>query len=277
MISPERQQRIGLRTETVTRQAAIREIRTVGRVAFDPELATAQREFMEISQNVPSLRSAAISHLKLLGMSDGEIRDLEKRTGNSRIAPTSLYLPGPNDPIWIYATLYEGEMDLVKPGMKAIITLPQGPEKPLSGLVRSLDPVVNPMTRSIRARIEIPKAGGQIRPDSFVNVSLQVDLGEALLIPKSALIDTGTRKVVFVVDSSQNFQSRDIKTGPEAGKEVIVLEGLQEGEKVVSSAAFLVDSESSLKTNLSQSPTPGCPEGQVWDLGMSMCMPKVGS
>jgi len=274
-ISSDRQKLIGLKTETAVKKPATKEIRTVGRVAFDPDLAVAQREYIEILKNVPSLKDAARSNLRLKGMSEEEIRELD-RVGKN------LYLPAPGDTVWIYATLYQEEMNLVKPGMKAVITLPSDVGTPFSGEVKSVDPVVNPMTRSGRARIEIPGAGGKLRPDSYVDVSLRIDLGEALTIPKSAVIDTGMRKVAFVVTDGQSFQSRDIKTGPEvvsaSGGDVIVLEGISEGEKVVSSAAFLVDSESRLKAAASSPQSaPSCPDKQYWDVGMAMCMPKVGS
>ena len=80
-----------------------------------------------------------------------------------------------------------------------------------------------------------------------MNVVLQIDLGEQVAIPQSAVIDTGTRKVAFVVHDGEHFQSREIKTGPEAGDDIVVLDGIQEGETVVVSSTFMVDSESQLK------------------------------
>ncbi len=246
-ISPERQQLIGIKTEAAEKKAVTKEIRTVGRVAFDPELAVAQREYIEIVRNVPSLKRAALSHLKLLGMSNEEIRSLEKKGKTS----SNLYLPETGDSVWVYATLYQREVDSVKPGLEAEISLPSGPERKWTGTIRAVDPVIDPMTRSVRARIEVPGAGGLIRPDTYLNVTIKVDLGEAITIPKSAVIDTGARQIVFVVHEDRHFQSRDIKIGSEVGNEVVVLDGIQEGEKVVSSAAFLVDSESQLKAAVS--------------------------
>lgn len=252
-ISPERQQLIGVKTEAAIKKLVLKEIRTLGRVAFDPELAVAEREFVEIVQNVPSLRAAAVSRLRLLGMSEEEIRVLEKKgKGNLPSGSTNLYLPKEGDSVWVYATLYEGEMDLVSPGDKATITLPSSATKSFEGVVRAVDPVVNAMTRSVRARIEVPKGGGGLRPDSYVDVVMNVDLGEQLVIPKSAVIDTGTRRVVFVMKEGnlpegQTFESRDIKTSAELVDEVVVAEGLHEGEVVVNKATFLVDSESQLK------------------------------
>lgn len=272
-IPPDRQQLIGLKTATASKKSAIKEILTVGRVAFDPDLAIAQREYLEISKNVPALKDAAHARLRLLGMSDGEIKELG-RSGPARL-PTNLYLPGPGDPVWIYATLYQEEMALVKEGMKARVS---SPGLVGVGLVKAVDPVVNPMTRSARARIEVPAAGGKLKPDMYVDVALQIDLGEQLTVPKSAIIDTGTRQVAFVVMEDRHFEPRDIETGPEAGEDVVITEGIREGETVVSSAAFLVDSESRLKAAVSgPQAAPTCPDGEYWDVGMAMCMPKAGS
>ncbi len=267
IISPERQQLIGVKTETAQKKQVTKEIRTVGRIAFDPELAIAQREFVEIAKDVPALKSAAMSRLRLLGMGAEEIRALAKK---GRVAD-NLYLPEAGEPVWIYATLYPGEMDLVQPGMSAEISLPSG-SHPWTGTVRGIDPVVDPVTRSVRARIEVPKLGGVLRPDTYVNVFLKVDLGEALTIPKSALIDTGERKIAYVAQAGGYFAQREIKMGAEAGEDVVILDGIQEGEPVVTNAAFLVDSESRLKAAADAPSAPSCPEGQKWDVGMAMCM-----
>jgi Cu(I)/Ag(I) efflux system membrane fusion protein len=241
-ISTERQQLIGVKTGPVEKKEVVREIRTVGRVAFDPELAVAQREFLEIIRNVPSLKASAVQRLKLLGMSEEEIRELAK-TGRPQ---ANLYLPEPGEPVWVYASLYEYELPHVKIGDLATIVSASLPET-FEGTIRAIDPVLDPMTRTARARIEVPMAGGRIRPESYFNVSIKIDLGEQLTIPKSAVIDTGTRQMVFVVHDGKHFQARDVKLGTEAGDDRLVLEGLSEGEVVAMSAAFLIDSESQLK------------------------------
>lgn len=248
VIPPERQQLIGVKTEVIQKKSVTKEIRTVGRVAYDPDLAIAQKEYIEISKNIPSLKKAARSRLRLLGMSEEEIRELDAGAGSKPAQKwAGLYLPEPGESVWVYATLYQEEFESVKPGMSAVISLPSGRQATYAGTVRAVDPIVDPMTRSARARIEVAEAGGVLRPDTYVNVSIKIDLGEALTVPKSALIDTGARRVVFVVHEGRHFQSRDVKTGSETGDDVVILEGIKEGEIVVASAAFLVDSESQLK------------------------------
>src|SRR3989338_10109084 len=104
-ISPERQQVIGIKTVKAARKGLTQNILTTGRVAYDPELAVAQREFVEIVKNVPSLKQTAVSRLKLLGMSDAEIAELAKK----KTVSSNLYLPTVDQPLWIYATLYASE------------------------------------------------------------------------------------------------------------------------------------------------------------------------
>lgn len=270
-ISTQRQQLIGMRTAQAVIKRVHREIRTVGRVAFDPDLAIAQREFLAMGRHLPSVKEAARSRLRLLGMSDVEIAALERH----RRVDTALFLPAPGAAVWVYATLFPEEMALVHAGMSARISLPSGAEQSFVGTVRAVDPTVDPMTRSVRARIVVPRAGGVLRPDAYVNVVLQVDAGDALTIPKSAVMFTGTRRVAFVSDGRDQFSARELVTGIEAGDDLVVLSGLAAGEQVVSQAAFFVDAESRLKAAVA-SGAPACPEGEAWDAGMTMCMPKRG-
>lgn len=238
-ISSERQQMIGIKTSVVTREKAFHEIRTSGRVAFDPELAVAQSEYLEIVKNVPDLKFSARQRLGLLGMSDEEIRDLEKSGRSSK----NLYLPGGKDEIWVYATLFTDEADLVTVGDTAILKRPDEAAS-ITGIVKGLTPIVDPTTRSIKARIE---TRAPWRLNTAVDVTIKIDLGEKLLIPQSAVIDTGTRKIVFVVDAENRFSQREIETGAQAGTRIVVEKGLNEGEKIVSEGTFIVDAESELR------------------------------
>ncbi len=245
-VSPDRQQTIGVTTAPVVRKPAVREIRAPGRVAFDSELAVAQTEFLEISAGSLSLESAARDRLKLLGMGDEEIRELKQRDEPD----PALTLPKEGGSVWIYAPLYGTDATTVKVGQTAIIIL-EGKSGIYEGTVRGISPVLDPMTRSARVRIEVPGAGGKILPESFLNVTLKVDLGEQLLVPKSALIETGTRSLVFVVHEGTHFAAREVTPGPDTAEERVILEGLKEGEIVATSAAFLIDSESQLKAAVS--------------------------
>jgi Cu(I)/Ag(I) efflux system membrane fusion protein len=137
----------------------------------------------------------------------------------------------------------------VQTGDAAAVSLPSDPSVSLEGTVKSVDPVVDAMTRSVRARILLPNAGDKIRPNTYVNVTLKSDLGEALLVPSSAVLDSGERRIAFV-RSGDRFEMRAVATGPKVGEDVVIKSGLNEGEEVVTGAAFLVDSESQLKAAL---------------------------
>ncbi len=269
-IANDRQQRIGMTTAVAVQKDVRRDIRTAGRVAFDPALAIAQQEFLALRTAVPSLTAAARSRLKILGMSDEEIHALAR----SKKPSTNLYLPDAQSGVWVYATIFPSEMNAITPGTHAVISLPTS-ALTFSGTVRGIDPIVNPVTRSARARIEVAHAGGVLRPDAFVNVTLQSENSNALTIPKSAVLYTGTRTLVFVVSGPEQFEQREISTGIETDTDVIVRDGLTAGERVVTQAAFLVDSESQLKPATPRE-LPNCPTGEAWDVGMSMCMPKHG-
>jgi len=240
-LSPDRQQMIGVTTAAVTRKSAIREIRAPGRVAFDPELAVAQTEFLEISAGAPDLESAARDRLRLLGMGDEEIRELKRREEPD----PALTLPRDGGSVWIYVPLYGSDATNVRVGQTATLTLPRT-DLIYEGTVRGISPVLDSMTRSARVRIEIPGAGGKILPETFLDVILKQDLGEQLLVPKSSVIETGARSLVFVVHGS-HFSAREVTPGPETTEERVIVNGLKEGETVAASAGFLIDSESQLK------------------------------
>lgn len=240
-IAGDRQQRIGVRTAAVQRSPAQLLLRAPGRAAFDPELGVAIREYLSVASD-PSLRNAASTRLKLLGMGAEEIRDLHRRSA----AYAELLAPDLNGARWVYASVYETEMALVRPGMAAEVQAPHAGEKTRHGVVRSLSPTVDPQTRSVRVRIELRDGAWRLRPDSFVNVTIRVDLGRRLIIPRSAIIDTGLRQIVYVSAGDGHFELREISTGGELENGVIIEHGLAENEEIVVHGAFLVDAEAQL-------------------------------
>lgn len=236
-----RQQRIGVTTAQVTKGPAVATIRAVGRVAFDPDLAVAQREYIEARRmGDRRLAEAAKQRLRLMGMGEEEIGGLARWGG----ADKSLVLP--EDGAWVYATIYEREFPHVHEGQGAAIELPDG-TKIGPGTVRAIDPVLDPMTRSARARIEAGNAQRKLKPNMFVTALLREDLGEKLLVPKSAVIDSGERKLVFLVHQGEHFTPREVVLGPELADAFVVESGLEPGDVVATGALFLIDSESQLK------------------------------
>ncbi|MBX7147521.1 efflux RND transporter periplasmic adaptor subunit [bacterium] len=240
MIAPDRQQLIGVKTTTVKKMDTFKNIRTVGSVAFDPELAVAIREYLELKNNFPDLAKSSKNRLKILGLSDSDINNLSAKTVTSYTLPASTTL--------VYATLFESDFPLVKPQTKAVVSLSANPQVSYEGVVTSIDNVVDSQTRQARARIQINTADVSLKPSANVNVDFKIPLGEQLIIPQTAVLDNGNQKTVFMVKDNINFYRHPIQTGDLAeNNTVVVLEGLNEGDIVVDAAAFLIDSEAQLK------------------------------
>jgi len=241
-ILPERQQLIGVRTVQVERRPLQLLIRTTGRVAFDPELAVAIREYLSVLGS-SELTRAAGRRLQILGMGDEEIRSLSR----NRALYNNLTDVREGGPVWIYATLYEQDMAHVRSGMTAEIRPAHVREEAVQGVIRSVSPVVESESRSIVARIYLARATAAMRPEASVDVVIRVDRGADLALPRSAILDSGTEQIVFVVREGRHFEARPVETGEEVGEDVVVKSGLVAGETVVSRATFLIDSESRLR------------------------------
>jgi len=169
--------------------------------------------------------------------------------------------------VWALASVYEYELPFVQVGEAAAMTLSYSPGKSFDGKVSFIYPTVDPQTRTVQVRIEFPNPGLELKPDMFTDVVLHADLGERLAVPDSAVLDTGTRSIAFVEKEEGVFEPRELKIGLRLEHEYEVLEGLSEGETVVVSANFLIDSESKLKAALagmsSASESPSAPSGHV--------------
>ena len=148
--------------------------------------------------------------------------------------------------VWIVADLFEDEARDFKPGGKAQVTLLSGGET-LPARVSDVLPEFDPSTRTLKVRLEMDNPGFALRPDMFVNVELPVSLPAALLVPTDSVLNTGMRKTVFVDRGNGYFEPREVKTGRSSGDRIEVVEGLSEGERIVVSGNFLLDSESRLK------------------------------
>ncbi len=149
--------------------------------------------------------------------------------------------------LWIIADIYESELAMIKPGERARITLSYFPEKEFSSRIDYIYPSVSGSTRSAKVRFEIPNPGGRLKPQMYTNIEVKIDLGKKLSIPDDAVMDTGTRQVVYVDRGEGNFEPREVSLGVRAEGMREVLKGLKAGEKVASSATFLIDSEAQLK------------------------------
>jgi len=260
-ISPERQQFIGVKKEAIQKRKLVQEINTVGRIAYDPELYVAQQEYLEalkaeentkdsnlrlIKEQMKSLAEAGKRKLLLLGMSKAQIEELSPGSK----ADSSLYLPE-EDIVWVYITIYEYEVGLVKVGQIIEIDSVAYPGDVFQGEVVSMAPVLDPNTRSINVRAKIKNIENKLKPEMFVNAKIKVEMGEKLAVPEEAVMNTGERRIVFIAQPEGHFASRKVTLGHKAGGYYEVLDGLDEGDLVVTSGNFFIDSESRLKAAIS--------------------------
>lgn len=255
VLAPERQQAIGVTRAPVERRMLTREIRTAARVANDPSLYAALIEYREAARTRGALRSAALrdpavggdglvraAALKLRRMGIGE-REL---AALADVDPTTFILPGSR--VWVYAEVFEGDAPLVTPGMPVEVAVPSQPDRSYASTVFAIDPTVSPERRTVRVRALVPTPDASLRPDTYVTATFHVPLGEHLAVPRGAVLDSGRQRLVFVVSDDGRFTPREVTLGPAADGWIAVLDGVAEGEQVVTSANFLVDSESRLRS-----------------------------
>jgi Cu(I)/Ag(I) efflux system membrane fusion protein len=149
--------------------------------------------------------------------------------------------------LWVIADIYEAELALIKVGNKAVITLAYLPGREISSQIDYIYPSISAETRTVKVRLKLANHNNQLKPQMFGNVEIKINLGRKLMIPESAVIDTGKGMVAYVDLGNGAFEPREIKAGLRTDGYVEVLRGLTEGEKIVSAANFLVDSEAQLK------------------------------
>jgi membrane fusion protein, copper/silver efflux system len=152
--------------------------------------------------------------------------------------------------VWVLADVYETELRHLKVGMAATLTLQAYPDRTFKGRVAFLAPQLDPRTRTISVRLEFPNPTGELKPEMFGEVVLQGAARTGLRVPADAVVDSGTRKIVFVALGEGKFQPREVALGDSDGAHAEVVRGLAAGEQVVTRANFLVDSESRLRASL---------------------------
>lgn len=256
---------------------------------YSPELVAAQDEYLlaletyEAVQRSPlsvvrdqarQLVEAARDRLRLWNLTDQQIASLVQR-GRPRssvtvyspiegyiiektadqglfVEPrTTVYTIADLSSIWVLADIYEYEIPFVTGGESAILTFDAYPGETFSGTVSYVYPYVNANSRTLRVRLELSNPAVRFKPDMFGAVMIRVQRKPALAVPAEAVIDTGIRTVVFVEKGRGRFEPRVVTLGPKVGAYYEVLAGLHEGEKVVTSGTFLLDSESRLMASTS--------------------------
>jgi len=149
--------------------------------------------------------------------------------------------------VWVEADIYEYELPFVKVGQKVRITLPYYPGETLEGTVKFVYPFLDPRTRTAKVRLEVPNPGLKLKPDMFADVAVEENLGERLVVPASAVLDSGEQQIVFVALGEGRFEPREVTVAARLDDYYVIAAGLREGEVVVTSGNFLLDSESRIK------------------------------
>ncbi len=149
--------------------------------------------------------------------------------------------------VWVIADVYEYEVPLVRIGQHARVTLAYSPGEVFRATVNFIDPVLDPVTRTVKVRIAVENHGLILKPDMFANVEIRVSSKARLVIPREAVIDSGTRQIVYVEKEPGVFEMRTVTLGARGESLVEVLKGIKKGERVVTSGNFLIDSESQLQ------------------------------
>ncbi|MBK7952112.1 MAG: efflux RND transporter periplasmic adaptor subunit [Deltaproteobacteria bacterium] len=252
-----------MKTATAEYRELHREIRTAARVAFDPELYAALAEYRQVVVDRPPAdapsnaardrlerhRALAV-RLKLLGLSPSHLEQLFEAGAE----PQSFILPGRS--AWVYGRIYEPATD-VRPGQSVRVTAPSLPGRSFLGQIVTVesDGDATRGTASVRALVATPKDG--LRAESFVRLVIEVPLGRRLAVPEDAILDTGTRQVAIVVGPDGRFEPRDVVVGVDAEGQIEILSGISTGDRVVTAANFLIDSESRFRAALASLSSSG--------------------
>lgn len=327
MVTPVRQQLIGVKTAVVGKQQLETVIRAVGKVDYDeqriahvnlrisgwiedlfvdytgqlvrkrqplftlysPDLVAAQDEYLlalraeeqvqdsplpEVREQAAQMVQAARDRLRLWTITDQQITELARRgtaqtylTIFSPIAghvidkqvfkgmfvepQTKMYVIADLSAVWVHAEIYEYEVPFVRVGQSATLTLDAYPGESFHGQVTYIYPYMNKEARTLKVRLEFPNPGLRLKPEMYGAVVIRVDRGRKLAVPDQAVLDSGIRKIVFVAKGKGLFEPRQVTLGPKVGSYYEVIEGLVEGERIVTSGTFLLDSESKLMASTS--------------------------
>jgi Cu(I)/Ag(I) efflux system membrane fusion protein len=259
-VSEQKQQLIGVRTAVVAKESVIKTIRAAGRVAYDPDLYKAETDYVEdyiaftrlnrrlnagsyVVQDAQRKLKEEELDLSHMGATEQTVEQLRENK-----FPDHSLMVSHEGKVQVFAEVFGEDLGFIDVGQKAIIEIPDYHET-LDGVVQSIDPVIDPTSQTARVRIYVNTASG-LHSNLFVRVSLPVELNEAIVVPRDAVMDTGVRKIVFVQKDEGRFEPREIQTGWETDDGFEVKSGLAAGERIVVSGNFLLDSESRVQAGL---------------------------
>jgi RND family efflux transporter MFP subunit len=256
---------------------------------YSPDLVSTQEEyliakrgnatlgnapFQEIAEGSQSLLQSARQRLKLWDISDEQIKELDvtgkvskyltfyspitgfvtdrKAFPQTSVTPdTELYTVSDLSTVWADADIYEYEVPFVHLGQRVSLSLSYYPGKKYTGTISYIYPTVDPQTRTVKARMQIPNPGFVLKPQMFADAELHVDYGTRIIVSQEAVLNSGTEQHVFVVHDGGIFEPRKVTVGPVVDGKAVILSGLKAGETIVVAGNFLIDSESNLKDAMS--------------------------
>lgn len=288
---------------------------------YSPDLVATQDEYLlalrardkvkdspisEVRQQADQIVEAARDRLRLWTLTDDQITDLARR-GKAQTYVTiyspirgyvidkkvfkgmfvqpemTLYTIADLSMVWVNAEIYEYEVPFVTVGQLATVTFASYPGEQFHGRVSYIYPYLNKEARTVKVRVDLPNPDVRIKPDMYGDALINVDRGSKVAIPEQAVLDSGTRTLVFVVRGEGVFEPRTVKLGPKIGSYFEVREGVTEGDRVVTSGNFLIDSESKLMAATSMMGALGmggirmeqAQMGKMEMGGMEMAAPKA--
>ncbi len=268
---------------------------------YSPEVVTAEREYLVAKRNaqglsqstvpgvsagIASLLAASAGRLKQWNVPQTEIERLESSgevqqeleidspvsgyiterhaLPNLTLQPdTHLYTIADLSTVWVLAQVFQNDLGRIRVGEPTALSVDSYPGRTFRGRVDFIYPDVDMTTRTARVRLVFSNPNLALTPGMYVNVVLQVPLGNQLVIPVSGVLQSGTRQIVFVDRGAGYLEPRDVQLGPQAGDRYVVLKGLKAGERIVTSANFLVDSESQLQAAIGSFAPPPAGAGEA--------------
>ena len=252
---------------------------------YSPDLLTTQNEFLDllktrdqahsknttnVMESTDKLVDSAKQRLRLWNISDDQIAELEKNrkpqefltlkspfkgvvqdigVDQGRRVMTGDHLVDIADlsVVWVWAQFYENEISLLKKDLPVTISTTAYPGETFKGKISLIDPFINDASRTARVRVDVENSDFRLRPDMYVNVELKLDMGEGLAVPVSAVLPTGQRNIAFVDKGEGKLEPRFLELGRKYGDLYEIKSGLKEGERVVTSANFLIDAEAKVQ------------------------------
>ncbi len=251
---------------------------------YSPDLVSTQKEYLLAKRTLERVQAGPVAHVRtgteaqvesarnrllLWNLTEEQVAELEQRgrpqTETTIYSPIdgvvtrktalqgmyvtpemNLYEIADLSTVWVYADIYEYELPMVKVGQEAIVTLASYPGETFKGRVIYIYPYLNTETRTVKVRVEFSNPQGKLKPGMYGNAEIRVKSGKRLAVPQEAVLDSGTRKLVFVDKGEGMYEPREVQLGNKVDHYYPVLSGLVPGEQVVTSATFLIDSESKL-------------------------------